>query len=220
LSGWRDNTIAISDGAFEAVFNFFDQYEWTLDTRAIGRADGCEINPDVLGHIFEKYINQKQMGAYYTKEDITDYITKSTVIPWLFQNAVGHDEVAFEPSGAVWRMLSERPDDYIYKAVKHGADLPLPANIAAGIADVAQCGDWNRTAPATHGLPTEIWREVVARRERYAAVKAKALAGEITAIEDFITLNLDIRQFGRDAIQYAESPDLVRAFWKGIPMLI
>lgn len=210
------NTIAIADAAFEGVFNFFDQYEWTLDTRAIERADGREINPDVLGHIFEKYINQKQMGAYYTKEDITDYITKNTVIPWLFQNAQSHDKVAFEAGSAVWRMLSENPDAYIYKAVKHGADESLPANIAAGIADVARRGDWNKTAPATHGLPTEIWREVVARRERYETVKAKAAAGEIASIEDFITHNLDIRQFARDAIQYAESPDLVRAFWKGI----
>lgn len=210
------NTIGIADAAFEGVFNFFDQYEWTLDTRAIERADGREINPDVLGHIFEKYINQKQMGAYYTKEDITDYITKNTVIPWLFQNAVSHDKVAFEAGGAVWRMLSENPDAYIYKAVKHGADLPLQDNNAAGIADVAQRGDWNRTATAEHGLPTEIWREVIARRERYERIKAKAAAGEISSIEDFITLNLDIRQFARDAIQYAESPDLVRAFWKGI----
>jgi Eco57I restriction-modification methylase len=210
------SNIEIADEAFEAVFNFFDRYDWTLDTRPISRSDGKEINPDVLGHIFEKYINQKQMGAYYTKEDITDYITKNTVIPWLFQNALTHDKVAFEAGSAVWRMLSENPDAYIYKAVKHGADEPLPGNIAAGIADVAKRGDWNKAAPATHGLPTEIWREVVARRERYEAIKAKAAAGEIASIEDFITHNLDIRQFARDAIQYAESPDLVRAFWKGI----
>jgi hypothetical protein len=41
-------------------------------------------------------------------------------------------------------------------------------------------------------------------------------AGGIASIEDLITHNLDIRQFARDAIQFAESPDLVRAFWKGI----
>jgi hypothetical protein len=210
------NDIQIADAAFEGVFNFFDQYEWTLDTRPIEQADGKEINPDVLGHIFEKYINQKQMGAYYTKEDITDYITKNTVIPWLFQNAIAHDKVAFEPGSAVWRMLSENPDAYIYAAVKHGADQPLPDNIAAGIDDVAQRGDWNRTAPSSFGLPTETWRELVARRERYANLKAKAASGEISSIEDFITLNLDIRQFARDAIQYAESSDLVDAFWKGI----
>jgi len=210
------SNIEIADEAFEAVFNFFDRYDWTLDTRPISRSDGKEINPDVLGHIFEKYINQKQMGAYYTKEDITDYITKNTVVPWLFQNAVGHDKVAFEPGGYVWRLLSEDPDKYIYKSVRHGTETPLPDNIAAGVDDVAKRGDWNKTAPREFGLPTEIWREVVARRERYAAIHAKTANGEISRIEDFITYNLDIRQFARDVIQYAESPDLVRAFWKGI----
>jgi type I restriction-modification system DNA methylase subunit len=216
------NEIQIGDAAFESVFSFFDQYEWTLDTRAIERADGKEINPDVLGHIFEKYINQKQMGAYYTKEDITDYITKNTVIPWLFQNAILHDKVAFEPGGAVWSMLSENPDAYIYESVKHGIyegqgnPKPLPDKIAAGIDDVSARSDWNRTAPSEFGLPTEIWREVVARRERYEDIRAKAASGEISTIEDFVTYNLDIRQFARDVIQYAESPDLVRAFWKGI----
>lgn len=207
--------IQIADKAFEAVFGFFDQYEWTLDTRAITEANGREINPDVLGHIFEKYINQKQMGAYYTKEDITDYITRSTVIPWLLRNAEGHDKVAFEPSGAVWRMLSDDPDTYIFKSVRHGADVPLPDNIAAGVQDVAKRGDWNKVASPDIGLPTETWREAIARRERYCAIRTKLAAGEVSGIEELITLNLDIRQFAQDAIQYAESPDLVRAFWKG-----
>lgn len=210
------HAIQIADAAFEGVFAFFDQYEWTLDTRPIEEVDGKEINPDVLGHIFEKYINQKQMGAYYTKEDITDYITKNTVVPWLFQNAITYDKVAFEPGGYVWGLLSENPDAYIYKSVRHGTESPLPDNIAVGIEDVAKRTDWNKIAPREFGLPTEIWREVVARRERYAAIRAKAESGEITRIEEFITHNLDIRQFTRDMIQYAESPDLVRAFWKGI----
>ncbi|MFH0731237.1 MAG: hypothetical protein V2B19_33440 [Pseudomonadota bacterium] len=56
---------------------FFDQYRWHLDERPL-RADN-EINPDVVGYIFEKYINQKQMGAYYTKEDITEYISNCDI---------------------------------------------------------------------------------------------------------------------------------------------
>jgi hypothetical protein len=72
-------TIQIPDAAFERLFDFFDYYQWHLDDRPL--RDDREINPDVLGYIFEKYINQKQMGAYYTKEDITGYISKNTVIP-------------------------------------------------------------------------------------------------------------------------------------------
>ena len=84
----RDNPdISIPDAAFERVFNFFDGYRWHLDERPY-REDN-EINPDVLGYIFEKYINQKQMGAYYTKEDITGYISRNTVIPFLFEALPG-----------------------------------------------------------------------------------------------------------------------------------
>ena len=76
-------TINISDDAFIKVFEFFDQYNWHLDTRVA--ASGKDINPDVIGYIFEKYINDRaQMGAYYTKEDITDYIGKNCIIPYLF----------------------------------------------------------------------------------------------------------------------------------------
>ena len=78
-------SIEIPDKAFEQIFNFFEQYQWHLDDRQLKNDN--EINPDVLGYIFEKYINQKQMGAYYTKEDITEYISKNTIIPFLFDKA-------------------------------------------------------------------------------------------------------------------------------------
>ena len=106
--------IQIPDKAFERIFDYFDHYQWHLDERPL-RADN-EINPDVLGYIFEKYINQKQMGAYYTKEDITEYISKNTVIPFLFDAARKECKVAFEnPAGpTVWDLLRENPDRYTY----------------------------------------------------------------------------------------------------------
>ena len=115
----RDNPdISIPDAAFERVFDFFDSYSWHLDERP-GHKDN-EINPDVLGYIFEKYVNQKQMGAYYTKEDITGYISRNTVIPFLFDTARKECPVAFGPDSGVWRLLQDDPDRYIYPAVGHG----------------------------------------------------------------------------------------------------
>lgn len=87
--------IDIPDKAFEKLFDFFDQYSWHLDERPL--REGNEINPDVVGYIFEKYINQKQMGAYYTKEDITQYISKNTIIPFLFDAAREKCPIAFKP---------------------------------------------------------------------------------------------------------------------------
>ena len=242
----RDNpAISIPDEAFEQVFNFFDGYRWHLDERPY-REDN-EINPDVLGYIFEKYVNQKQMGAYYTKEDITGYISRNTVIPFLFDAARKECPVAFGPDGGVWRLLRDDPDRYIYPAVGHGiawnardaqnptrleqsplsiegegrgegerAPFDLPEDIAAGIDDVSKRGGWNAPAPDDYALPTETWREVVARRRRYHEVRAKLASGDVQQINDLITLNLNIERFALDVIAQSEGPELLRAFWHAL----
>ncbi|HUT58507.1 MAG TPA: DNA methyltransferase [Phycisphaerae bacterium] len=212
--------IDIPDKAFEKLFDFFDQYSWHLDERPL-RADN-EINPDVVGYIFEKYINQKQMGAYYTKEDITDYISKNTVIPFLFNAAEEKCAVAFSPGSALWRLLRDDPDRYIYPAVRHGVIdeqgniIPLPQEIEAGLNEVAKRDGWNRHATEPYALPTETWREHVARRQRCLDIREKLHNGEVYQINDLITLNLDIWQFARDAIVNSEGPELLRAFWHAI----
>jgi hypothetical protein len=222
--------IEIPDKVFERVFDYFDQYQWHLDERPL-RADN-EINPDVLGYIFEKYINQKQMGAYYTREDITEYISKNTVIPFLLDATRARCEIAFEnrTGPTVWDLLKEQPDRYIYEAVRHGTGQPLPKDIEVGlnppslkrlvgsgsVKTIEARKRWNLSAPTSHALPTETWREVVGRRARYTQAKARLVAGEIRRVDDLISLNLDIRQFVQDIIESAEGPDLLRAFWQSI----
>ncbi|NCP29861.1 MAG: hypothetical protein GW867_07555 [Armatimonadetes bacterium] len=126
--------IQIADAAFERLYGFFEEWHWHLDDRPLH--NDKEINPDVLGYIFEKYINQKQMGAYYTKEDITEYISKNTVIPFLLDAARERCKVAFDggshrsdrsdqsdqsdANSTVWRLLADNPDRYLYDAVKLG----------------------------------------------------------------------------------------------------
>ena len=203
--------ITIPDSAFEKIFDFFDKYDWHLDDRPV--SDDKQINPDVIGHIFEKYINQKQMGAYYTKEDITEYISKNTIIPYLFEEAKKKCEVAFKENSYIWQMLKDNPDKYIYEAVKKGCDKELPDYISKGIDNVSQREEWNTPTLEEYALPTEIWRETVERRSRYFEVKTKLENGEINSINDFITYNLDIRQFVEDIITNAESSDVVKAFY-------
>ena len=207
----HDKEIQIEDAAFENLFAFFEQYNWHLDERPL-MADN-EINPDVLGYIFEKYINQKQMGAYYTKEDITGYISKNTIIPFLFDQSQKKCKIAFEGEQSVWRLLKEDPDRYIYDAVKKGVELDLPEEIAVGIKNVSKRTQWNKPALLEYALPTEIWREVVARRQHYEEVSNKMSKGEISSINDLVTYNLDIRQFAQDVIENCEGPELLRAIY-------
>jgi len=206
--------ITIPDEAFEQLFAFLDEFDWYLDDRPL-RSDR-EINPDVLGYIFEKYINQKQMGAYYTKEDITEYISKSTILPFLLDATEQKCLVAFRPDGPVWSLLRENPDAYIYEAVKKGCDVPLPPEIEAGIYDLTQRSEWNKPASEAYALPTETWREVVARRTRYQDLRAKLGVGEIISANDLITYNLDSRRFAEDVITYCTGTDLLRALYDSI----
>lgn len=211
----RENTdIEVTDEAFEKIFDFFDAYQWHLDERPL-RSD-TEINPDVLGYIFEKYINQKQMGAYYTKEDITEYIAKNTLVPRLLEAAREECEIAFRKGAALWRMLRDDPDRYIYPPARYGTDNPLPAELKEGLSSTSARAGWNKTAPSDYGLPTETWREHIARRQRYEAMKENLASGEMNDVNKLLTLNLNIRQFAQDVVENAEGPELVRAIYQAI----
>lgn len=220
----ENDAIEIPDAAFEKVFAFFDGWRWTIDERAKAEADETgkpEINPDVLGYIFEQYINNKQMGAYYTKEDITEYISKNTILPFVLERAREDCRIAFEGDHTVWELLRNDPDRYIHSAVRKGTEYELPEHIQAGLDPdqpdlLEKRKGWNRKADEEYALPTEIWREVVARRTRYSEVRGKLERGEVRSVPELITLNLDITTFAQDVIRYAEGPELIRAIWKAI----
>jgi len=223
--------IDIADEAFIRLFDFFDTWRWHLDTRLT--ASGKDINPDVLGYIFEQYINDRaQMGAYYTKEDITEYIGRNCILPFLFdetKRTANDDGGYFAPDGFVWQTLRNSGDRYIFDAVKKGyADFKIiPENIRRGIITDAMHreyaelpvnelpeghvplaelrSDWNTRTPEPWGLPAEIWRETIERLQRCGEILHKIESGEITSINDFITYNLDVRSFAHDLLAAADS---------------
>src|SRR5258707_4099480 len=188
----------IPDQAFERLFDLFDEFEWSLDSSL--PSSEREISRDIIGFLFEKYSNQKQMGAYYTQEDITEYIGKNSIIPYLFENASHKCPDFFRQEGSVWALLRAKPMRYIYAAVKHGCALSLPAKIEAGVSDVARRATWDEPAPEEYGLPMETWREVVARRQRAEHLKTVLASGEISSIDDLVTYNLDLCQTVRESI--------------------
>jgi hypothetical protein len=219
--------ISITDEAFQNIFDFFGEWEWHLDTRI--NATGKDINPDVIGYIFEKYINNRaDMGAYYTKEDITDYIGKNTIIPFLLEKVKSWHVAPFAPGGGFWQYLQDSGDEYIYDAVKKGGEgkksideVEIPENIAKGI-DTKQPHllerrkDWNTATPESVGLPTEIWRETIVRLERYFDLKQKIAKGEITEINDLITHNLNIRLLVQDYLEQTADKEFIRKFYKSL----
>jgi len=204
----------VADVAFEKLFAFFSNWDWHLDDRPL--RSGREINPDVLGYIFEKFVNQKQMGAYYTKEDITEYIGKNTIIPCLLGKVRAEHPTAFD--ALAWPLLQQSGDAYIYPAMLKGVDQPYPDDISAGLdinsPDLLQRRKpWYRRAAEQASLPTEIWRETIARHQHTTELRRRISAGGLQEIGDLITNNLDIRQFAQDLIEGCTDLVLLRSFW-------
>lgn len=234
--------IDIADEAFERLFSFFDSWQWHLDTRIT--ASGKDINPDVLGYIFEQYINDRaQMGVYYTKEDITEYIGRNCILPFLFdavKNATNESSGDFAPDGYVWRTLQESGDHYIFDAVKKGYNDfgNIPENVARGIitdnmrkeyaeTPIGELPDshiplaelrseWNSRTPEPWGLPNEIWRETIERLQRCDVILKLIKRGKITSINDFITYNLDIRNFAHDLLFKTTDHLFIKHFYKAM----
>jgi tRNA1(Val) A37 N6-methylase TrmN6 len=217
--------IRIKDEAFQSLFDFFDKWEWHLDTRV--SASGNDINPDVLGYIFEQYINDRaQMGAYYTKEDITEYIGRNTIIPFLLNKVKEtSSEKSFAPDGEVWKMLQKSGTTYIYDAAKHGYSTDwkerLPKEISIGLdttqPDLLQRrSHWNEKTDEEFALPTEIWRETIDRLKRCDEIKNKIETGAIHEVNDFITYNLNLRSFTYDLLANTEDHLLVEHFYHAL----
>lgn len=183
--------IQIPDTAFEALFDFFDQWRWHLDERPTG--DAKEINPDILGFIFEQYVNKKQQGAYYTKPDVTGYMATSAIIPAVVDRLVdaGLDDPCV--------LLLNSGDDYVHGAMSYGADVPLPE----GDLPPSEFPD----AALDIALPGERWCDMTHRRKRHAKVKEVVNSGGVTDINDAVTQNLDLAALMADYLYALGSAD-------------
>jgi len=209
-------SITIADDAFESILRFFSRFNWHLDTRPTGNSN--EINPEVIGYIFEQYINftasgKRNNGAYYTAHDVTSHMVGQTLVPRILDDLGG-------PLG-IAPLLVKNPDRYVPAAMRHGWDevndawLPISQElIDAWLGDPS---GWTilDESPADPDvqLVAETWVETFHRRGRTESLRRRILAGELTESNHFITDNLDAGLLLTDAIDLVTDPALiVRAF--------
>ena len=197
----RDYEIDIPDSAFEALFDFFDQWRWHLDERPTG--DHNEINPDILGFIFEQYVNytdkgRKEKGAYYTKPDVTGYMSVSTIIPAVVDRLV---EAGLEDPCV---LLPHSGNRYLHAVLGYGrgvdppgGDLP-PGEHPDPLLDIA--------------LPGERWCDVTHRRRRYDELVALVDSGGVTTIDEAVTANLDLAGLMEDYLSQMSANECEVAF--------
>lgn len=210
--------VRIPDTEFEGIFNFFDEFQWHLDDRDQG--DPNAINPDVVGYIFERYINltssgKKENGAYYTKEDVTGYMASVTLLPRILDRIV--EATGVNP----FLLLQERPRRYIHEEMLHGDTpdgwLPVPDEVKALWADPLS---WFDLANQPHDpdlqLNDESWVETMDRRDLVDRLLGMIEAGEINQTDHLITHNLDIRALVADLIHDLDAPVDVAEAWSQV----
>jgi len=194
--------IDIPDVVFEQIFNFFDHYKWHLDTRS--SAEPGTINPDILGYIFEKYVNQKEQGAFYTKEDVTGFMTSNTILPVFLDSISKFSNIDFD-------LVRSNPPRYIPEALRFGCELDLPVEIAA--ADVNEVGLLDDIASKNMGLPGERWREVLERRDKVLWLEQHLSSHDHLDVDELITSNLDLLTFTLDNLDKINDPKVLTQIW-------
>ncbi|GER86001.1 hypothetical protein KDW_01630 [Dictyobacter vulcani] len=182
------STLAIPDRAFEQLFTFFDLYRWHVDEPV--DLEKSLLTPDILGYIFEQYINQQQMGAYYTREDVTTYIASNTIIPALFDGLARLYPAVFGSNSPIWQLLQQHPERYIY-------DILLEQSY----------------------LPDETPREYKLRLQAVQTLQEQLHAGRITTIDAVISANLQISRFALDALQTLDNPAILLTCYQHLTKL-
>ncbi len=184
------NQIDIPDSAFEEIFTFFDQYQWHLDSRRTGKEN--EINPDVLGYVFEQFVNNKEKGAYYTKEDITDYMTSNVLIIKLLEEIEKNCRIN------LLKPLVSNPDRYIWPSIKFGEKV----------------NQVNKVPSEDSRLPNESSYETEARIKYLKDLRSIIGNGKLENLSDLISLNVDLELLAIDVLDGLDTPEDVVQIWK------
>ncbi|AUG49534.1 hypothetical protein BVU17_18300 (plasmid) [Haloarcula taiwanensis] len=110
-NGFSDRDFDVRDSVLIAIIDLLERYSFSAD------GGPTDLDPSVLGNVFEKTINhittdsadtQKELGAYYTPDEITRFCAEETVQPalkerfadrmvadwgWTEEMAAGYDDV-------------------------------------------------------------------------------------------------------------------------------
>jgi hypothetical protein len=190
--------IDVSDDAFDRIFKLFDGYRWHLTD--VTEQDERAINPDVLGYVFERYVNQKDKGAYYTKTDVTRFMVRSALLPVFLDRWEALTTTHVRIAGPRWDLLRETPDRYVPAGLAHGTGEAIPTNLEAAAQHWPATLDLLDSAPESVALPSETWLEVVDRRARWSSLRDRLAAGEIRTASDALTANVALPTFAVDAV--------------------
>lgn len=122
--------IDFPESYFEDLFNFFGQYNFTIDENDPNDHE-VGIDPEMLGHIFENLLeDNKDKGAFYTPKVIVQYMCQESLIEYLAT------KLEAETSGEVKQAIEDLIRNQLAEDI---SDLDLVEPIAQALFDVKIC---------------------------------------------------------------------------------
>ncbi|PSP68573.1 type II restriction endonuclease subunit M [Halobacteriales archaeon QS_1_69_70] len=100
---------AETNDLFDEILDFLSDWNWNVDER-LDIVDPKNLSPAVLGHIFEQTVNQKEMGAYYTPEEITGFMARRSIHPYLLDQLKEAADADYGEIDEVFALIDSAPD--------------------------------------------------------------------------------------------------------------
>jgi hypothetical protein len=204
----KEHTIELDDDIFNDIFAIFRRYRWHLDESEHAEDQSLpQINPDILGHIFERYVNEgdEETGAFYTPSDVTRWMTTRTVGSTVLQRLIdlGVDLGA---------LISKDPERYLpseHFVGRADADEWLGDYPKLGTKEAAE---WSKPVPTGRGLPTETAWEVRDRLKYAEQMKKELGTGKFGTPAELFRFNLNNPVLISDAMRTL-TPQQLQTYW-------
>jgi type I restriction-modification system DNA methylase subunit len=198
-------SIVVPDKIFEEIFDIFDSYKWHLDDSP--GVEGNEINPDVLGHIFEKYVNQTETGAFYTPMDVTSWMSSRTIASWLLDRL---EKLGVNCSS----FLKANPERYFYSEVFLGQDA-LKDELKLKF-DEKRKSFLDLKCDNGISLPGENYWEALSRlRNGQKNLDEIVASSQSLSVFEMTTRNLDLVSLAEEIISELDKDDLEQ-LWESV----
>lgn len=207
--------LQVANEVFERIFALFDECYRHSNNRSPGGGKDI-VTPELISELFAQYTQPGEMGAYYTPDVIALYIARNTLLPALFTRVRERCGADCPPDHLLWQRLASYPERYLFAAARKGCEHTLPAEISAGLADVACRQAWQQGAPASYALPGETWREAIARREHAANVVTCCQQNTADGLDRLVTWNIDQQLLTLETLRACQQPEFLLGFYQNL----
>lgn len=201
--------LTLPNEVFTSIFACFAEYDWQIDE--LSNAGDNTITPEILGRLFIRDAQAKELGTYYTPDAITAYMARNTLLPALFTRCLQTGAPAIH--ALLWQQLTSQPARYLFPTIQRGCELPLPEEIAACYQDSTRRQIWQQAAPRAYALPGEIWRDVIDRREHINHIMARCSNESPEPLARLVTWNLDQAKLALEMLRACQQPELLCTFY-------